>query len=132
MKIAAMKMAKFGRTGLREVTGGVLPTRSDLPPVQRRESSSMSMSFSPFRRPRLLSQKSQGSGGGGSGAPGSETHKVKTAAERKTYTDALPPPNGSVRAINSKVHRKKVSRKGSFVECLLFILFFFFSIQLYL
>lgn len=109
MKIAAMKMAKFGRTGLREVTGGVLPTRSDLPPIQRRESSSMSMSFSPFRRPRLLSQKSQGTGGAGGGsAPSCETHKVKTAAERKTYTDALPPPNGSVRAINSKVHRKKV------------------------
>lgn len=112
MKIAAMKMAKFGRTGLREVTGGVLPTRSDLPPVQRRESSSMSMSFSPFRRPRLLAQKSQAGGGaggaGGASNSASETHKVKTAAERKTYTDALPPPNGSVRAINSKVHRKKV------------------------
>ncbi|KAG0727020.1 hypothetical protein GWK47_035489 [Chionoecetes opilio] len=104
MKIAAMKMAKFGRTGLREVTGGVLPTRSDLPPTQRRENS-ISMSFSPFRRPRLLSQKSSG------GGSASETHKVKTAAERKTYTDALPP-NGSVRAITNKGHRKKVGVVG--------------------
>lgn len=101
MKIAAMKMAKFGRTGLREVTGGALPTRSDLPTNQRMENS-MSMTFSPFRRPRTVPQKSQVVA---NAQP--ETHKVKTAAERKTYTDALPP-NGSVRSVSSKVHRKKV------------------------
>nr|XP_045602835.1 uncharacterized protein LOC123761033 isoform X3 [Procambarus clarkii] len=99
MKIAAMKMAKFGRTGLREVTGGALPTRSDLHTTQRTESS-LSMSFSPFRRPRTVPQKPQ------SGNSQPETHKVKTAAERKTYIDALPP-NGSVRSVSSKVHRKK-------------------------
>nr|XP_053639713.1 uncharacterized protein LOC128693874 [Cherax quadricarinatus] len=98
MKIAAMKMAKFGRTGLREVTGGALPTRSDLHTNQRMESS-MSMSFSPFRRPRTVPQKLQSTN------TQPETHKVKTAAERKTYTDALPP-NGSVRS-STKIHRKK-------------------------
>ncbi|XP_042208202.1 uncharacterized protein LOC121856616 isoform X2 [Homarus americanus] len=100
MKIAAMKMAKFGRTGLREVTGAALPTRSDLHTPQRTENS-MSMSFSPFRRPRTVPQKPQ------SVNAQPETHKVKTVAERKSYTDALPP-NGSVRSVNSKVHRKKV------------------------
>ncbi|XP_071538356.1 uncharacterized protein ash1 isoform X2 [Panulirus ornatus] len=100
MKIAAMKMAKFGRTGLREVTGGALPTRSDLPTTQRLENS-MSMTFSPFRRPRTVPLKSQVVAN-----TQPETHKVKTAAERKTYTDALPP-NGSVRSVSSKVHRKK-------------------------
>ncbi|KAK3867634.1 hypothetical protein Pcinc_026930 [Petrolisthes cinctipes] len=101
MKIAAMKMAKFGRTGLREVTGGALPTRSDLSSAQRLESSSLSMSFSPFRRPRTTPQKSQSAA-----SYNQEPHKVKTAAERKTYSDALPP-NGSVRSVNSKHHRKK-------------------------
>ncbi|XP_068205115.1 dentin sialophosphoprotein-like [Palaemon carinicauda] len=89
MKIAAMKMAKFGQTGLREVTGGVLPTRSDL----------LSMSFSPFRRPRTALQKAQAVA-----SSHSETHKVKTAAERKTYSDALPP-NGAIRSLASQ--RKK-------------------------
>lgn len=102
MKIAALKMAKFGQTGLREVTGGALPTRSDLSTAQRLESSSMSMSFSPFRRPRTTPQKSQSTS-----SYMQEPHKVKTAAERKTYSDALPP-NGSVRSVNSKHHRKKV------------------------
>ena len=97
MKIAAMKMAKFGQTGLREVTGGVLPTRSELLPPRLEN---MSMSFSPFRRPRSSFQKSQG------GSSHLETHKVKTAAERKTYSDALPP-NGAIRSFATQ--RKKVS-----------------------
>ena len=99
MKIAAMKMAKFGSTGLREVTTGVLPTRAD--------HHSGSNSFGAFKRPSALPPKISAI----NSLQSSEPHKVKTAAERKTYSDVLLPNSSShSRSVNKNRH-KRVSRK---------------------
>ena len=119
MKIAAMKMAKFGSTGLREVTTGVLPTRAD------HHSGTTGLSFGAFKRPRALPPK-HSSSSSSSSHHNSETHKVKTAAERKTYADVLLP-NSSHSRSSQKVRPKKVSTIKKFpVNISLFICLFMF------
>lgn len=100
-------MAKFGKTGLREVTTGGLPTRSDLHTVPL-----VNLSMNSFKRPRMVSHKSSAAANAAQDASSArqEPHKVKTAAERKTYVDALPLCGSSVCSSSmAKSRRKRVS-----------------------